>query len=159
VAAGAAIAWLVHAVLDVPWAGAWVMGGFAVVMVLVVAWLPENGHWANGALHVLLTFHFTVLSRVFFRAESFDVAKRMCQGLLAFDTHGLRPGLITPWVGLALAVGCIYHFTPRRWVDEHGLAAVRRLPGWLLGLLFAALCLGLMLLMGSAPRAFIYFNF
>ncbi len=158
-ASGAAIAWLVHVVLDVPWASAWIVGGFAIAMVLVVTWLPDTGHWANAALHVLLTFHFTVLSRVFFRAESFDVAKRMCQGLLAFDTHGLRPGLITPWVGLALAIGCVYHFTPRRWVDVHGLAAVRRLPGPVLGLLFAALCLGLMLLMGSAPRAFIYFNF
>jgi D-alanyl-lipoteichoic acid acyltransferase DltB (MBOAT superfamily) len=159
VALGGVVAWLSHGLLDLPWATASGMGGFAVVMFLVVAWLPETGTLGNAALHVILTFHFTVLSRVFFRAESFEVAKRMCGGILAFDMHGVRPGLITPWVGLVLAAGCAYHFTPRRWVDEYGLAAVRRAPGWALGLVFAAVCLGIMLLLGGGPRAFIYFQF
>lgn len=156
---GGVIAWLSHAALDLPWDRAWGLGVFAVVMFLVVAWLPDTGTPGNTALHVLITFHFTVLSRVFFRAESFAVAKQMCAGLLAFDMHGVRPGLITPWVGLTLALGCAYHFTPRAWVDVYGLALVRRLPGVVLGILFALLCLGIMLLLGTGPRAFIYFNF
>jgi len=156
---GGVIAALGHSVLDLDWTTSAGLGGFAVVMFLVVAWLPETGTLGNNALHVLLTFHFTVLSRVFFRAESFDVAKRLCSGLLAFDTHGLRPGLVTPWVGLALAFGCAYHFTPRAWVDVYGLAVVRKAPGWLLGLVFAAMCTGVMMLLGTGPRAFIYFNF
>src|SRR5690606_25371803 len=45
------------------------LAGFAVVMFLIVAWLPDTGTRWNAALHVLLTFHFTVLSRVFFRAD------------------------------------------------------------------------------------------
>ena len=156
---GGVIAFLSHSVLDLPWDRAWGLGGFAVVMFLFIAWLPDTGTPLNTALHVLVTFHFTVLSRVFFRAESFAIAKQMCAGLLAFDMHGVRPGLITPWVGLTLALGCAYHFTPRAWVDVHGLALVRRLPGVVLGVLFAALCLGIMLLLGTGPRAFIYFNF
>ncbi len=156
---GQVTAVLLHFVLDLPWHLAAGVGGFAVVMFLLVAWLPETGTWHNTALHVLLTFHFTVLSRVFFRAESFEVAKRLCAGLLAFDTHGLRPNLVSPWVGLTLALGCAYHFTPRAWVDVYGLAMVRRAPGWLLGLVLAAICLGVMLLLGGGPRAFIYFQF
>jgi alginate O-acetyltransferase complex protein AlgI len=156
---GGVIAALGHLVIGVDWATAAGLGVFAVVMFLVVAWLPETGTPWNNALHILLTFHFTVLSRVFFRAESWGVAKRMCTGLLAFDMHGLRPGLVTPWVGLALAFGCAYHFTPRAWVDVYGLMAIRRTPGWVLGLVFAAMCLGVMLLLGAGPRAFIYFNF
>ncbi len=158
-ALGGLIAWLTHAVLDIPWPTAAGVGGFAMAMFLVVAWLPERSTLGNAALHVLLTFHFTVLSRVFFRAESFDVAKRMCQGLLAFDGHGIRPGLITPQLGALLLFGCAYHFTPKRWVDTYGFLIVRRTPGVVLGLAFVALCLGLMLLMEGEPRAFIYFNF
>ncbi len=158
-ALGAVIAWLCHAALDLPWDTSGAVAGFALFMFLVVAWLPETGTWGNTALHILLTFHFTVISRVFFRAESFEVAKRLCAGLLAFDGYGVRAGLVTPWVGLTLAVGCAYHFTPRAWVDVWGLAAVRRAPGWLLGLVFAALCLGVLLLLGGGPRAFIYFQF
>jgi D-alanyl-lipoteichoic acid acyltransferase DltB (MBOAT superfamily) len=156
---GGVITAISQVVLDVPWPTAAALGGFAVVMFLVVAWLPETGTLGNNALHILLTFHFTVLSRVFFRADSFDVAKRFCQGMLEVDMHGLRPGLVSPWVGLALAFGCAYHFTPRAWVDVYGLAAVRKAPGWLLGLVLAGICLGVMMLLGTGPRAFIYFNF
>jgi hypothetical protein len=35
----------------------------------------------------------------------------------------------------------------------------RRIPGPVLGLLFALLGLGIMKLMGAGPRAFIYFQF
>ena len=118
-----------------------------------------TGTWWNTALHVVLTFHFTVLSRVFFRAESFESAKTMVNGMLAFDGYGLRPGLVTPWVAAALAFGLVYHLTPKSWVDDVAMRWFRRIPGPVLGLLFALLCLGLMKLMGGGPRAFIYFQF
>lgn len=135
------------------------LGVFAMVMFVVVAVVPVTGRPLNTAFHVLLTFHFTVLSRVFFRAESFDVAKRMIAGLLAFDGHGLRPGLVTPWIWLALVGGLAYHFTPRAWVDVDGLRLFRRIPGPVLGLALALLGLGLMKLMAGGPKAFIYFQF
>ncbi len=159
VALGAVIAWLSHVAVDVPWEASIGLGAFAVVAFLVIAWLPVTGTWWNTALHVLLTFHFTVLSRVFFRAESFASAKTMVNGLLAFDGHGVRPGLVTPWVAAALAFGLVYHLTPKAWVDDVAMKWFRKLPGPVLGLLFALLCLGLMKLMDGAPRAFIYFQF
>lgn len=156
---GAATSGLVHGILEVSWAMSLTLGGVAVLLFLVVAWLPETGTLGNTALHVLLTFHFTVLTRVFFRAESYDLAKVYCQRMLAFDGYGFRPDFVSPWVGLTLAVGCAYHFTPRAWVDVWGMRVIQRTPGFVLGLVFAGLTLGLMLLLGDGPRAFIYFNF
>jgi alginate O-acetyltransferase complex protein AlgI len=156
---GSVIAWLSHVALELPWEQASGLGVFAVAAFLVVAWLPVTGTWWNTALHVLLTFHFTVLSRVFFRAESFESAKTMLAGMLAFDGHGIRPGLVGPWVAAALVFGLAYHMTPKAWVDEHATRWFRRIPGPVLGLGLALLGLGLMKLMGGGPRAFIYFQF
>lgn len=127
---------------------------------IFVAWLPVTGSVANTVVHIVLTFHFTVLTRVFFRAESFDNAKAMLRGLLAFDPeHLVRPGLLTPWLLAALVGGTAYHFTPKRWVDEHAFGLFRRLPGPVLGLAMGLLTLGIMKIAASGPRAFIYFDF
>ena len=136
-------------------------GAFAVAVFLFVAWLPETGGRLNTALHVLLTFHFTVLSRVFFRAaDDFDTSQKMIAGLLRFDAHGIREGLITPWVWAALIFGIGYHMlSPKGAVDRVTYAIFRRLPGPLIGVLLALLALGVHLLLASGPRANIYFQF
>jgi D-alanyl-lipoteichoic acid acyltransferase DltB (MBOAT superfamily) len=126
---------------------------------VLVTWLPTTGTPLNTAAHVLLTFHFTTISRIFFRAESFDAAKAMVAGFLSFDGNWIRPGLVRWEVWIALIVGLAYHFTPKRWVDENLYGVFRRVPGWLLGLAMAILALGLMVLMAGSPRAFIYFQF
>jgi hypothetical protein len=100
-----------------------------------------------------------VLSRVFFRADDLDTSRSMIAGLLRLDSHGVRPGLLTPWLWAALLAGVAYHMTPKRWVEVHGYALFRRLPGVVIGLLFAALALGVQLLLTSGPRANIYFQF
>ncbi|MCA9634652.1 MAG: MBOAT family protein [Myxococcales bacterium] len=146
-------------VIGLPDVSAQLMAGSGLLLFALVSWLPESGTPLNTALHVLLTFHFTVLSRVFFRADDLEVSRQMIAGILAFDGRGLRDGLLTPWMWLVFIGGLAYHFTPRRWVDELGYAIWRRLPGVLLGIMFAALCLGLMKLMSGAPKAFIYFQF
>jgi len=135
------------------------LAGFAAAMFLLVAWLPETGTRLNAAMHIALTFHFTVLSRVFFRADDLDTSRSMIAGLLRLDGHGVRPGLLTPWLWAALLAGVAYHMTPKRWVEVHGYALFRRLPGVVIGLLFAALALGVQLLLTSGPRANIYFQF
>lgn len=146
-------------VLHLPEPRAELLAALTALSFLIVSWLPDTGGRGNAAVHVLLTFHFTVLSRVFFRADDLDTSRQVLSGLLALDGRGLRDGLLTPWLWLALAFGLAYHFTPRAWAHERAYALFRRIPGPLLGLLFAALTLGLMHLMSGAPRAFIYFQF
>jgi hypothetical protein len=45
----------------------------------------------HGAARAL-TFHFTVLSRVFFRADDLDISRAMIAGLLRFDATGCGRG-------------------------------------------------------------------
>ncbi|MCX4246719.1 MBOAT family O-acyltransferase [Paraliomyxa miuraensis] len=159
VALGVACGGFAQWALGLPQQAAWFCAGFAAVMFVLVTWLPLRGGPLNTILHVVLTYHFTVLSRVFFRAPDFETAKSMIAGMLRFDDSLVRPGLLTPWLWAALIFGTFYHFTPKRWVDETLYAAFRRLPGPVLGVLFSLLGLALMKLMAGAPRAFIYFNF
>ncbi|MEM9452779.1 MAG: MBOAT family O-acyltransferase [Myxococcota bacterium] len=158
-AVGVACSAAAELVLDLPRDGALLCGGSAVAMFLLVTWLPLQGGPLVTFAHIVITYHFTVLSRVFFRAPDFETAKAMVAGLLRFDTALVRPGLLTGWLWLALVFGTLYHFTPKRWVDEYAYGVFRRLPGPVLGLLLGLLGLGLMKLMDGAPRAFIYFNF
>jgi len=146
-------------ILDLDPAATLVCGLFAAAMFLVVTWLPLHGGRLNTVAHIFLTFHFTVLSRVFFRAPDFPTAKALVAGLLRFDPQLVRPGLLDGWLGLALLLGTAYHFTPRHWVEQYAWGVFRRIPGPVLGVLLGLLALGLMELMAGTPRSFIYFNF
>ena len=137
----------------------WTVAVIAAGLFVFITWLPITGTPLNNALHILLTFHFTVVSRIFFRAESFDVAKRMVGGLLSYDGRFVREGFLTHWVWLALIFGIAYHFTPKSWVDRTAFRMFCRVPGPVLGIGMGLLGLALMKLMSSAPRAFIYFDF
>ena len=179
------------AVLELPLRSALIFAGgsagvFALIVLLPRA--PERdggpGRW-TVPLHILLTFHFSTLSRVFFRAEDFDRAKQMIAKLLAFEPHGVRPGLFrvqalhdwlranfdvaAPWFPAAdfvaewgllivLGLGTAYHFTPREWVDTRLKNWFCRLPGPVIGLLFALAFL-LILHILTGPRPNIYFVF
>ena len=155
---------LLHYVLLLAW---WPAGIAAAVMAgvfVLICGLPlpddDDSSRLTRVVHVVLTFHLLVFSRIFFRAQGLDNAREFVAGLAEFDiAHGVRPGLIGPWVAAALLGGLIVHFTPKRWVDEHLFGLFRRTPGLILGLLFAASIYGLMLLMQGSPRAFIYFQF
>ncbi len=158
-AVGVACGAAAQLVLELPDGPALICGGLAAAMFGLITWLPLSGGPLNTAVHVLITYHFTVLSRVFFRAPDFATAKSMVAGLLRLDTQLVRPGLLTEWLWLALVFGTAYHFTPKRWVDGLAWGWFRRIPGPILGLLMGLLGLALMKLMDGAPRAFIYFNF
>jgi alginate O-acetyltransferase complex protein AlgI len=135
------------------------LAGFAAAMFVIVAWLPETKSWWNIGLHVLLTFHFTVLSRVFFRSDDLDTSRSMIAGLLRFDTHGVRPGLMSPLAWTLLIGGIAYHMTPKRWVEQVGFGVFRQLPGPVIGILFATAALAVHVLLSGGPRANIYFQF
>ena len=180
-------------VLALPLERAAVLAGIAACVFALIVTLPDAPRKLGDTrrwlipIHVLLTFHFATLTRVFFRADDLEHARTMIGKLLAFEPHGVREGLFriqalhdwlrehfadasgTAWFELVdrfaehgllylLVAGLLYHFTPRRWVDELLLARFRKLPGWALGLLFAAISLLLMHLL-DGPRANIYFSF
>jgi hypothetical protein len=143
--------------------------------------LSAGAPWLKP-VHVLFMFHFTVLSRVFFRADSLDRAREMVSRLLEFDGHGVRPGLfrvqvLSAWLESApkalsaallpvaeqgllilLVLGLGYHFTPASWTDGAGKRLFARTPGFALALGFG-LMLAVMGQLLSGPRANIYFAF
>lgn len=151
--------WLLQTIVALPLTQAIVLSTFGAVVFLGITALPQKGGKLVGATHIFLTVHLIVLSRIFFRAPDLETARTFIAGLLAFDTHGIRPGLVSVWVYIAIAGGLAYHFTPKRWIDESLYRVYQRTPGVVLGLLFVALCYGLMSLLQGAPRAFIYFQF
>src|SRR5690606_4393500 len=74
------------------WAGVGALGGAG------VAALPQPTSPRPGgelrAWHVLLTFHFCVLCRVFFRADDLQQAGALLSQIAALDGLGIRPGLL-----------------------------------------------------------------
>ena len=107
-------------------------------------------HW----LGVIVTFHIVCLGWILFRAESFDLAMQMLEGLTR-----LAPIMVlTPFL-LALIVGGVaMHWLPPRAVE--GLAVrVKEAPAITMGVL-----VGIMILLVEAVRTegvapFIYFQF
>ncbi len=136
-------------------------------------------------VHVALLFHFTTLSRIFFRADSLPLAREMSAKLLSWDGLGVREGmfrmqgmhswvqaklgLLGPLQSLLLFVsehgilvllisGIAYHFTPADWTERFGASISRRLPAPALGAAIALVALVISQLL-SGPRANIYFAF
>ena len=180
-----AAAWVGHSFLELDSDATLRLSGLFLAVYLLITLLPVTKSKSNIALHVLLTFHFTVLSRVFFRADNLESAALMIDKLLKWDGLGVRDGLfraqgvahfaeqyatqLGPVAGLltasaeymllgVLVFGLVYHLTPRRWVDEVGLRYFAKLPGPAIGLLYALSALLLLKLL-DGPRANIYFVF
>src|SRR5688572_668312 len=163
-----------------------VLGAIAFVIAVFNGILPvasEGSGWS--LIHLLLTFQFTVLSRVFFRADSLVEAGQMTAKLVTWDFLGVRDGLfrmqglhgwatanatslgdladpllvMSQWGLLILIVGGLgYHFLPARWSEGIGQRITRWLPAPALGVALA----GSMLLISrllDGPRANIYFSF
>lgn len=163
-----------------------VLAAVTVISAALVTLVPEDDRPWSIVAHVLMTFHFTVLSRIFFQAADLATARTIVAKLLAWDGHGFRPGLfrvaswhtffaetVSGWptaivavgswlaeygVLLVLVAGLGYHFTPRRWVDEVLRDRVARLPGPVLGIILALIGALLVDLL-DGPRANIYFAF
>jgi alginate O-acetyltransferase complex protein AlgI len=145
----------------------------------------DSKSWVWTALHIFLTFHFTTLSRLFFRADTLDQAREMARKLVDWDFLGTREGffrvqvldgwlesnadllgvLTNPLRGLAeygilmlIVLGIGYHVLPTRWVEAPAERFVRELPAPALGVLLAA-CALLVSQLLAGPRANIYFAF
>ena len=162
------------------------LGMLTFVVAVVNGLLPpatQSRLWA--VVHVTLTFQFTVLSRIFFRADSLDEAGQMIGQLLHWDSLGVREGLfrmqsLYDWLfdradalgGLAdpllwaahygllavIVVGLGYHFLPVRWSERLGQGLTRWMPAPAIAVALAG---GMFLIsrMLEGPRANIYFSF
>ncbi len=156
------------------------LGSIATGCALLVGMLPrpKEVRWLVP-LHVLLTFHFSVLSRVFFRADSLSQASAIMEKLVHWDALGVRADLLASvtlseqiertgltvlqplaqyFVLGVLILGFATHYLPTRLREVWIQGLVPRVPGVILGVSFAALLGGLSLLL-VGPRANIYFAF
>jgi D-alanyl-lipoteichoic acid acyltransferase DltB (MBOAT superfamily) len=173
-------------VLELDTSSAWLLAGGLIVVTALNSLLPAAGGSALWTIaHVLMLFHFTTLSRIFFRADSLKLASQMTAKLVEWDSLGVRDGLfriqsLHGWVqsqadtlgGLTyplqvvsnhgilalLVAGLGYHFTPADWTERVGARLVRWLPGPALGAGIAVIALLIAQLL-SGPRANIYFAF
>ena len=107
-------------------------------------------HW----LGVIVTFHIVCLGWILFRAESFDLAMQMLEGL----TRMAPIMVLTPFL-LALIVGGIaMHWLPPRAVE--GLAVrVKEAPAITMGVLVGILILLVEAMRPEGVAPFIYFQF
>ena len=104
----------------------------------------------------IVTFHFVCFAWIFFRADSFDAAWDMIDGL--FTGWGEASPLVTGGVLLAIAVGIGSQYLPAR-IPRLVMARFSRLP--VLGQA-AVLAFALMLTSALGPEGvapFIYFQF
>jgi alginate O-acetyltransferase complex protein AlgI len=162
------------------------IGAITFVVAVVNGILPVATQGAGWSLiHLFLTFQFSVMSRVFFRADSLTEAGQITARVVQWDGLGVREGMfrlqgLHAWaVGHAatlgdladpllvfsewgllilIAAGLGYHFLPSRWSEGIGQRITRWLPAPAIGVALA----GSMLLISrllDGPRANIYFSF
>jgi D-alanyl-lipoteichoic acid acyltransferase DltB (MBOAT superfamily) len=169
---------LLGVVLKVP--NAWALGLTVGALSLGVGLLPSVAQAPRlRPLHVLLTLHYCVVSRLFFRAETLDAARQMAQSLLDF-TFEVRRGLfrieglaawaressqfawmepLAEWGILLLLIGGMAaHYLPSRALSLGAGRLLPRVPAVLVGLGLAVL-FGALSLVQAGPRANIYFAF
>ncbi len=145
------------------WHGAsvlWLIYGFVQGVAMIVERTLERLRGGKAfattlprkAVSWLLTFHFTVATCVFIRAESPEEFLLMFQH---FGTDGWRE--IAPHGYVALLAATLTHFVPERLADRFQ-TAITSLPTWLVGV-FAGLGIGAVLLATVGNTPFIYFQF
>ncbi|MEH6663736.1 MAG: MBOAT family protein [Brevundimonas sp.] len=107
-------------------------------------------HW----LGVIVTFHIVCLGWILFRAESFDLAMQMLQGL----TRAAPVMVLTPFLLALIAGGIAMHWLPPRAVE--GLALrLREAPAVTMGVLVGILILLVEAMRPEGVAPFIYFQF
>lgn len=159
-----------------PWPLAFVGGGLAFGIALMPS--AKAARWLTP-VHVLLTVHFSVLSRVFFRSDTLESAREMVQKLLVWDGLGVRDGLmriesVAVWLQdhdmkwlvpvahygilVLMVLGFAIHYVPSGWVERTAHSLVRRTPAFVLGVTMAVVA-GVLSMVLSGPKANIYFAF
>ena len=176
---GGLFAWLCSRVLLI---GSFELCGAGVTMLcLAIGYLPsskEAERWRP--VHIFLTLHFSVFSRVFFRSEDLGHARAMIGKLISVDGLGVRSGMfriqglslwleqhsvlsfakpLAEWgILLILLAGFAIHYVPSAKVEAAAARFIPRVPGIVLGVSLAMI-LALLSILLSGPRANIYFAF
>lgn len=110
---------------------------------------------ATFVLKVALMFHFTVLSRILFRAKDLDNASAVVDQLLLGTTSVAQ---VAPTVWLAIGLAMAIHWTPKRWVVMIK-EAFTALPAPVQGVILAAAGALLVEVATSDVVPYIYFQF
>jgi D-alanyl-lipoteichoic acid acyltransferase DltB (MBOAT superfamily) len=117
--------------------------------------LDHTKHPALRVLGVLFTFHFVLVTWVFFRSESFASARAFFERLATLTTY--HPNLDPRVLGV-MAVGLVGHFLPRAWYDAAKFRfCALPAPAQAVMLFGALLVLRRMMQADAVP--FVYFQF
>jgi D-alanyl-lipoteichoic acid acyltransferase DltB (MBOAT superfamily) len=104
---------------------------------------------------ILLVFHFVCFCWIFFRARDMDQVSQVLNGLADWS----QPiQLLTPFLGVLLALGAFMHFTPPDLLVRCD-RLYQRLPTWGVGVLSGMALLAIEILGGDSTAPFIYFQF
>jgi alginate O-acetyltransferase complex protein AlgI len=115
---------------------------------------PSQNGFVRG-LRILITFHFVVLTWIFFRAADLktarDILAELGAGTFTFAN-------VTPAFGAVLAVAAAFHFLPKRWY-EWALNSFCESPFFVQAGAIAALVVAIQYIGGSGTSPFIYTKF
>jgi D-alanyl-lipoteichoic acid acyltransferase DltB (MBOAT superfamily) len=127
-----------------------VVQGFMAPRFLKKVW-PTNFLWA------LLTFFLITITWVFFRAPDFTSAWRMLTSMFSHVPKGavLLSTLTIIKVSVIVAGMLVFHWFMR---NTRVLTVANKLPWWLLGLIWSAMLI-LLILSQESSSSFIYFQF
>ena len=117
----------------------------------------EPVRWINRLALGLLTYALVNVTWVFFRADTFEGAARILQGMFGFAAEA-EPVLATIYmIKVGVLIACI---VATQWLmrDRELERVVSRTPWWLTGLVCAAMLFAVIVTQGSGT-AFIYFQF
>ena len=117
----------------------------------------EPVRWINRLALGLLTYALVNVTWVFFRADTFEGAARILQGMFGFAADA-EPVLATIYmIKVGVLIACI---VATQWLmrDRELERVVSRTPWWLTGLVCAAMLFAVIVTQGSGT-AFIYFQF
>lgn len=134
---------------------------------LVTTIFPRNEKtptWLNKiwqVLAVLITFHFVCFAWIFFRARSFSLALDVINNIADLRWEPQNWWIIIQgyqYVFLLISIGFIWHFTPKRFIDQLGVVFYKMplpLKGVFIGMVFWLVYA----MAGTGTQPFIYFQF
>ena len=109
---------------------------------------------------IIFTFHFVCFTWIFFRAETFAIAIDMIKQIFTFFHPEIFIDLVKgyPWVFVAMLVGFILHFTPKR-IENKFIDYTIKLPLVWKAIAVTAMIVFIMQIKSSEILSFIYFQF